>query len=60
MQVLEIRTAARAAGLLVAGVVAQRIDLGDIGTPVRELVGLSGSKIGEPFLDACTRFAISY
>jgi len=37
MQILEIRTAARAAGLLAGGVLQQRIDLDDIGTPVREL-----------------------
>ena len=37
MQILKVRTVARAARLFAAGILHQRIDLDDIGAPVREL-----------------------
>jgi hypothetical protein len=49
MQVLEIRSLARSAGQLTAGVAGQGIDLDDIGAPVRELphAGRPGADAGE-------------
>ena len=49
VQVLEIRTMARAARLLAAGVLHQGVDLDDIGAPVRELphAGRPGADAGE-------------
>ena len=49
VQVLEVRPLARAARLLAAGVFQQRIDLDDIGAPVRQLphAGRPGTDAGE-------------
>jgi hypothetical protein len=49
MQVLEIRTMARAARLFAGGILHQGIDLDDIGAPVRELphAGRPGADAGK-------------
>jgi hypothetical protein len=48
MQILEIRALPRSAGLFLAGVVNQRVDLDDVGAPVGELPngGRSGANAG--------------
>ena len=49
VQVLEVRAMARAARLFAAGILHQRIDLDDIGAPVRELphAGRPGTDAGK-------------
>lgn len=49
VQILEVRAVARAARLLAGGVLQQRIDLDDIGAPIRELAhtGRPGADAGE-------------
>ena len=49
VQILEVGTLARAARLLAAGILQQRIDLDDIGAPVRQLphAGRPGADAGQ-------------
>ena len=49
VQILEIRALARAARLLAAGVLQQRVDLDDVGAPIRQLphAGGPGANAGE-------------
>ena len=49
VQILEVRALARAARLLAAGILQQRVDLDDVGAPVRQLphAGGPGANAGE-------------